>query len=147
MWRWWVIGGVGVSAVGAWGSWQAARSRTWQAFGELVPRVETAQRPTPDAATIVRADTAPARGLFVGATIGLAMHFVLQGLIAGALQLATQGKGDWFASVRFAGFTQLMYVAPTVLLFVNRKCPKMATGVALVAGAVFFANVVYMILA
>lgn len=43
MWRWWVVGAV-VSAVGAWGAWQAARSRTWQAFGELVPRVETAQR-------------------------------------------------------------------------------------------------------
>ena len=95
----------------------------------------------------VRADIDRDRGVMVGVAVGLAMFFTLQAFIAGAYVVATRGAGDWVAPLRFAGFTQLMYVAPTVLLFVNRKCPKMALGAALVAGTVFFANVVAMVVA
>lgn len=93
----------------------------------------------------VRADVDQDRGALVGAAVGVTMLFVLQAFIAGAYQLATRGEGALLAPVRFAGFTQLIYVAPTVLLFVNRRCPKMATGAALVAAGVFLVNVVYVI--
>ncbi|MEZ6016624.1 MAG: hypothetical protein R3F49_16015 [Planctomycetota bacterium] len=94
---------------------------------------------------VVRADIDRDRGALFGAGVGLTMLFLLQAMIAGAYQLATRGQGELLGPVKFAGFTQLMYVAPTVLLFVNRKCPKMATGAALVAAAVFVANIIYII--
>jgi len=93
----------------------------------------------------LRADVDRDRGVLVGVGVGLVMLFLLQAFLTGAYQLATRGEGALLGPVRFAGFTQLIYVAPTVLLFVNRRCPKMATGAALVAAAVFFVNVVYVI--
>lgn len=108
-------------------------------------QTETPTNVQAEDAASVRADVDPDRGTLVGVGIGLAMQFLLQGMIAGAFQLATQGKGEWFAPLRFAGFTQLMYVAPTVLLFVNRRCPRMAKGVGLVAVGVFVGNVVGML--
>jgi tetrahydromethanopterin S-methyltransferase subunit G len=111
---------------------------------EYHARVEIIQPST--AARPVRADVDRDRGMLVGAVVGLTMLVVLQAFIAAAYQLATRGEGALLAPIEFAGFTQLMYVAPTVLLFVNRRCPKMATGAALVAAAVFFVNVVYVIL-
>jgi hypothetical protein len=92
-----------------------------------------------------RPDVDRDRGVAVGAVVGVVMLVALQALIMGAYQLATRGEGVLLGPLRFAGFTQLMYVAPTVLLFVNRRCPKMATGVAIVAGVVFFANVIFAI--
>jgi hypothetical protein len=99
-----------------------------------------------EATRTVRADVDRDRGLGAGAAVGLTMLVVLQAFIAAAYQLATRGDGALLATLEFAGFTQLMYVAPTVLLFVNRRCPRMATGVGLVAAVVFFVNVVYVLL-
>lgn len=107
--------------------------------------MEVTEPTIPSAARTVRADIDRDRGVLVGVGVGLTMFFVLQAFITGAYQLATRGEGALLAPVKFAGFTQLMYVAPTVLLFVNRRCPKMATGAALVAGSVFFVNVIYVI--
>jgi len=105
--------------------------------------VNTAESETQPSA--VRADIDQDRGVLVGVAVGLTMLFLLQGLIAGAYQVATRFEGDALGPLRFAGFTQLMYVAPSVLLFVNRRCPKMALGAALVAGTVFVANIVFII--
>lgn len=101
------------------------------------------QCPTPQP---LRADVDRDRGVLVGVVIGLGMTLALQGLLAAAYQLATRGQGSLLAPMRFVGFTQLMYVAPTVLLFVNRRCPRMALGVAIVAAAVFFGNVLHAVL-
>jgi hypothetical protein len=92
------------------------------------------------------ADTDQDRGVRAGILIGVAMFAALQLVIAGAYTMAIRGEHSFFAPLRFAGFTQWMYVAPTLLLFVNRRCPKMASGVAIVAGAVFFGNLLLLVL-
>ena len=87
----------------------------------------------------------PDRGVLVGVAVGLAMLFSVQALLIACLQLGARGEGSWLAPLGYAGFTQLIYVAPTILVFVNRKCPKMALGAAAVAAVVFMANMIWFI--
>lgn len=71
------------------------------------------------------------------------MFFVFQGLILGAFQLPViRGETPLFAPLRFAGITQGVYAVPTLLLFVNRKCPQMAKGFGIATALVFVGGVV-----
>ncbi len=100
----------------------------------------------PDAAQAgggVPVETDVDRGAWVGATIGITMFVLFQGFILAAFQTPVIG-GDTpaFAPLRFAGVSQLIYVFPTVLFFINRRCPRMAVGFLIVAGAVFVGSIV-----
>ena len=86
------------------------------------------------------------RGTLVGAVLGLAMFFTFQAMIVGFFQSGViSGETELLAPLRFAGITQGFYVVPTLLFFVNRKCPKMAKGFLIVAGAVFALSLVALI--
>ena len=83
------------------------------------------------------------RTVFVGIMIAVAMFFVFQGLILGAFQTPViSGETPLFLPLRFAGITQGVYAVPTLLFFINRKCPKMAKGFGLVTALVFVGGVV-----
>ena len=56
------------------------------------------------------------------------------GLISGDVGL--------LAPLALSGVTQLVYVFPTALFFVNRRCPLMTKGFLAVAGAVFVLSLV-----
>ncbi len=89
------------------------------------------------------AETDTDRTVFVGIMIAVAMFFVFQSLILGAFQTPViRGETPPFEPLRFAGITQLIYAVPTLLFFINRKCPKMAKGFAIVTALVFVAGVV-----
>ena len=78
------------------------------------------------------------RGAVYGAAVGVLMFVVFQAMIVGLFQSGVvSGDTPLWAPLCFAGITQLIYVAPSLLFFVNRKCPLMAKGFALVAAAVF----------
>jgi len=78
------------------------------------------------------------RGVAVGAAVGVAMFLVVQGMILGAFQTGIiGGETELLAPLAFSGVTQLVYVFPTALFFVNRRCPLMAKGYLAVAGVVF----------
>lgn len=78
------------------------------------------------------------RGAAVGAAIGVAMFVVIQGMIVLAFQTGLiSGDVGLLAPLALSGVTQLVYVFPTALFFVNRRCPLMTKGFLAVAGAVF----------
>lgn len=78
------------------------------------------------------------RGVAVGAAVGIAMFLVVQGLIVAAFQSGIiGGETGLLTPLAFSGVTQLVYVFPTALFFVNRRCPLMAKGYLAVAAAVF----------
>ena len=80
---------------------------------------------------------------FVGVMIAIMMFVVFQGMILGAFQTPViGGETPLFAPLRFAGITQLIYAVPTLLFFINRKCPRMAKGFSIVTAVVFAAGVV-----
>ena len=77
------------------------------------------------------------RGVAVGAAIGVGMFVVIQGTIILALQTGLiSGDVPPLAPLALAGVTQLVYVFPTALFFINRRCPLMTKGYLAVAGAV-----------
>jgi len=87
------------------------------------------------------------RGATVGALIGVAMFVAFQGMITGAFQSGViSGETPLFTPLRFSGITQLIYVFPTLLFFVNRKCPEMAKGFVVVAAVVLLFTIVALIL-
>lgn len=76
-------------------------------------------------------------GVAVGAAIGVGMFVVIQGTIVLALQTGLiSGDVPPLASLALAGVTQLVYVFPTALFFINRRCPLMTKGYLAVAGVV-----------
>ena len=84
------------------------------------------------------AETDTDRTVFVGVMIAVTMFVVFQGLILAAFQTPViSGETELLAPLRFAGVTQLIYAVPTLLFFVNRKCPLMAKGFAIVTLLVF----------
>lgn len=86
------------------------------------------------------------RGAAHGALVGVFMFVVFQAMIVGLFQAGiVSGETPLWAPLRFAGITQLIYVAPSLLFFVNRKCPQMAKGFTVVAGAVFLGGAVALI--
>jgi hypothetical protein len=89
------------------------------------------------------AETDTDRTVFVGIMVAVMMFFVFQGMILGAFQTPViGGETPLFEPLRFAGITQLIYAVPTLLFFVNRKCPKMAKGFTIVTALVFLGGVV-----
>ena len=83
------------------------------------------------------------RGPLVGSVIGLGMFVLFQGMIVGAFQTGViSGETPLLQPLRFAGVTQLIYVFPTMMFFVNRKCPEMAKGFVAVAGLVLLGTAV-----
>lgn len=94
-----------------------------------------------DMVTTTETDTD--RTVFVGVMIAVTMFVVFQGLILGAFQTPViRGDTPLFLPLRFAGITQGVYAVPTLLFFINRKCPKMAKGFAIVTAVVFVAGIV-----
>lgn len=81
------------------------------------------------------------RGSAYGASVGVLMFFVFQGMMLGLFQSGVIGDdvGLW-QPLRFAGITQGIYVLPSLLFFVNRKCPRMAGGFTVVAGVVLLVS-------
>ena len=81
------------------------------------------------------------RGVAVGAAVGIVMFLGVQGLIVAAFQSGIIAIRCPLPSpqcpLAFSGVTQLVYVFPTALFFVNRRCPLMAKGYLAVAAAVF----------
>ena len=89
------------------------------------------------------AETDTDRTAFVGVMIAVTMFVVFQSFILGAFQTPIiSGETPLFAPLRFAGITQLIYAVPTLLFFVNRKCPKMAKGFTIVTAVVFIGGVI-----
>ena len=89
------------------------------------------------------AETDTDRTVFVGVMVAVAMFFVFQGFILGAFQTPViGGETPLLEPLRFAGITQLIYAVPTLLFFINRKCPKMAKGFTIVTALVFVGGVV-----
>lgn len=84
------------------------------------------------------------RGPAVGAAIGTGMFVAFQAMFLGAFQSGIIGgeTGLW-QPLKFAGVTQAIYVFPTLLFFVNRRCPGMAKGFAAVAAAVLIGSIVF----
>ncbi len=81
------------------------------------------------------------RGPFVGVMIGIAMFVTFQAMIVGSFQTGIiGGETPLWAPLKFAGITQGIYVFPSALFFVNRKCPRMASGFIVVAAVVFVAG-------
>ncbi|MEL6712238.1 MAG: hypothetical protein AAFP86_00600, partial [Planctomycetota bacterium] len=61
------------------------------------------------------------RGFLVGVASGLTMFFLFQGAICGLMQSGVvSDEVAPLAPLRFAFFTQLIYVFPTMLFYVNR---------------------------
>ena len=86
------------------------------------------------------------RGKAVGALVGLGMFVVFQGFIVLAFQSGViGGETPVFAPLRLAGVTQLIYVFPTVLFYVNRRCPEMAKGFVAVAALVLLGTLVALV--
>ena len=76
------------------------------------------------------------RGPAVGALIGVGMFVLFQGMIVGAFQTGViSGETPLFQPLR-RGRPQLIYVFPTMMFYVNRKCPEMAKGFVAVAALV-----------
>ena len=87
------------------------------------------------------------RGALIGVVIGVGMFVVVQAMITGAFQVGViSGDTPVFGPLKLSGFTQLIYVAPTLLFFVNRKCPGMAKGFVSVAALVFVGTIVALVL-
>lgn len=83
------------------------------------------------------------RGPLVGVAIGLAMFFTFQAMILAAFQSGViSGDMPVFKPLKFAGITQGFYVMPSLLLFINRKCPRMAAGFAIVAVVVLIGSII-----
>ncbi|MEM6672647.1 MAG: hypothetical protein AAF726_07365 [Planctomycetota bacterium] len=86
------------------------------------------------------------RGPLVGALIGVGMFVAFQGMIVGAFQTGViSGETPLFAPLVFSGITQLMYVFPTALFFVNRRCPEMLKGFIAVASLVLLGTLVALV--
>ncbi len=82
------------------------------------------------------------RTVFVGVMVGIMMFFVFQGFILAAFQTPViSGETPLLAPLRFTGLTQLVYAAPTLLFFINRKCPLMAKGLSIVTGVIFVGGI------
>ncbi|QDV07116.1 hypothetical protein Poly30_26350 [Planctomycetes bacterium Poly30] len=104
---------------------------------------DTGQEDSKASIPIKAADTDTDRTVFVGVMIAVAMFFVFQGMILAAFQMPVIREDvPFFAPLRFAGITQGVYAVPTLLLFVNRKCPKMAKGFGIMTGVVFLGGIV-----
>ncbi len=86
------------------------------------------------------------RGPAHGAGAGVLMFVVFQAMILGLFQsgVISDDVGLW-EPLRFAGITQGIYVLPSLLFFVNRKCPRMAGGFAVVAAVVLLGSAAAMI--
>lgn len=86
------------------------------------------------------------RGPAYGAGVGVFMFLAFQAMILGLFQsgVISDDVGLW-QPLRFAGITQAIYVFPSLLFFVNRKCPRMAGGFAAVAGVVLAGTIVALI--
>lgn len=88
------------------------------------------------------------RGAFVGVMVGVAMFVLFQSMIVGAFQTnVIGGETPVWAPLMFAGITQGIYVFPSLMFFINRKCPKMATGFTVVAAIVFVGGLAALIFA
>lgn len=81
------------------------------------------------------------RGPVYGVGVGVVMFLAFQAMILGLFQsgVISDDVGLW-QPLRFAGVTQGIYVLPSLLFFVNRKCPRMAGGFTVVAGVVLVAS-------
>lgn len=87
------------------------------------------------------------RGARVGAAIGVVMFFVFQAMIVGAFQLGViSGETELLTPLKFSGLTQGIYVFPTMVFFVNRRCPEMAKGLVAVAAVVLVVSVVALVI-
>ncbi len=86
------------------------------------------------------------RGPAYGAAVGVFMFLVFQAMILGLFQsgVVSDDVGLW-EPLQFAGITQGIYVLPSLLFFVNRRCPRMAGGFAVVAGVVLVGSAAAMI--
>ncbi len=88
------------------------------------------------------------RGVAVGAVIGAGMFVAIQGMILLAFQTGLiSGDVRPLAPLALAGVTQLVYVFPTVLFFINRRCPLMTKGYLAVAAAVVPLSLLTLLLA
>jgi len=87
------------------------------------------------------------RGVAVGAVIGVAMFVVIQGMLVLSVQTGIIGRDvPPLAPLALAGVTQLVYVFPTVLFFINRRCPLMTKGYLAVAGGVVLFSLLMLLL-
>lgn len=87
-------------------------------------------------------------GVFAGVMIGIAMFVTFQAMIVGAFQTnVIGGETPIWAPLKFSGITQGIYVFPSLLFFINRKCPKMSTGFTVVAAVVFVGGLAALIFA
>jgi len=86
------------------------------------------------------------RGALVGAVIGVVMFVVFQAMIVGAFQSGViSGDTELLAPLKFSGMTQGIYVFPTMVFFVNRRCPEMAKGLVAVAAVVLVVSAVSLV--
>ncbi len=87
------------------------------------------------------------RGALVGAAISVGMFVVFQAMIVGAFQSGViRGDTPLLAPLKFSGMTQAIYVFPTMVFFVNRRCPEMAKGLVAVAAMVLVGSVVSLVM-
>ena len=87
------------------------------------------------------------RGVAVGAIIGVGMFVAIQGLLVLSVQTGIIGRDvPPLAPLALAGVTQLVYVFPTVLFFINRRCPLMTKGYLAVAGVVMLFSLLVLLL-